>query len=313
MTDMGIPQDYSFTRYLAAKKSVDDRALNRRVWECLAGQLPKGRPSGPLRVLEIGAGIGTMVERMLERNLVGYTQYTALDALAENMTCARERLTGWGKAHGYRVSSRANRLIISNLDQKVSVYFENREAFEFARQVGSQRQWDLLVAHAFLDLVDLSSGLHPLFRLLRDGGSFYFSANFDGMTAFEPPFEPDLERQILALYHRSMDLRRVDGRPSGDSHTGRRLFQQIPLAGGEILEAGSSDWVVYPRRNGYPEDEAYFLHFILHTIYKELYGHPQLDPERLAAWAAERHAQVEKGQLVYLAHQLDFTGRFPKG
>jgi hypothetical protein len=56
MTDMSIPQDYSFPRYLAAKKSVDDQALNRRVWKCLAGQLPKGNPSKPLRVLEIGAG-----------------------------------------------------------------------------------------------------------------------------------------------------------------------------------------------------------------------------------------------------------------
>lgn len=313
MPDMSIPQEYSFTRYLAAKKSVDDRSLNRRVWECLAGQLPKAKSSKPLQVLEIGAGIGTMVERMLERKLLSYTQYTALDALAENMTCARERLTGWGKAHGYPVSSRASRLVISNLDQKISITFENREVFEFALEVGGQRQWDLLVAHAFLDLVDLPTGLPTLFRLLKDGGLFYFSANYDGMTAFEPPFEPDLERQILTLYHRSMDLRRVNGNPSGHSQTGRRLFQEIAAAGGEILEAGSSDWVVYPRQNGYPEDEAYFLHFILHTIYKELYGHPQLDPEGFEAWAAKRHAQVEEGRLVYIAHQLDFTGRFPKG
>jgi hypothetical protein len=244
---------------------------------------------------------------------LSYAQYTALDALAENMTCARERLTGWGKAHGYRVSSNASGMSFNSQDQEIYITYENQETFEFARRVGGLRQWDLLLAHAFLDLVDLPSGLPPLFRLLRNGGLFYFSANFDGMTTFEPPIDPDLERQILALYHRSMDLRRINNRPSGDSRTGRHLFQQIPLAGGEILEAGSSDWVVYPRQNGYSEDEAYFLHFILHTIYKELYGHPQLDPEGLEAWAAKRHAQVEKGQLVYISHQLDFTGRFPKG
>ena len=33
---MAIPTTYQFTRYLAAKKSVDDRALNRHVWHSLA-------------------------------------------------------------------------------------------------------------------------------------------------------------------------------------------------------------------------------------------------------------------------------------
>ncbi len=60
------PDDYSFTRYLAAKKSVDDRALNEHTWQALAGALPhKG-----VQVLEIGAGIGTMVERIVKRRLV---------------------------------------------------------------------------------------------------------------------------------------------------------------------------------------------------------------------------------------------------
>ncbi|MGQ0601957.1 MAG: hypothetical protein ACT4QE_09710, partial [Anaerolineales bacterium] len=54
---------YSFERYLTAKKTVDDRALNAHVWETLARALP----AGPVRVLEVGCGIGAMVERVLER------------------------------------------------------------------------------------------------------------------------------------------------------------------------------------------------------------------------------------------------------
>jgi hypothetical protein len=30
---------------------------------------------------------------------------------------------------------------------------------------------------------------------------------------------------------------------------------------------------------------------------------------RLAEWIARRHAQVEEGSLIYIAHQLDFVGR----
>src|SRR5712691_8440602 len=34
-------------------------------------------------------------------------------------------------------------------------------------------------------------------------------------------------------------------------------------------------------------------------------AHPDLDAERFTAWIAQRHAQVEQGTLVYIAHQLD--------
>jgi hypothetical protein len=40
-----------------------------------------------------------------------------------------------------------------------------------------------------------------------------------------------------------------------------------------------------------------------------LTGHPHLDAERLGAWVAQRHAQIEQGALVYIAHQLDVLGR----
>ncbi len=39
----GIPQEYSFRRYLAAKQSLDDRSLNRHVREALAGSLLERR------------------------------------------------------------------------------------------------------------------------------------------------------------------------------------------------------------------------------------------------------------------------------
>ncbi len=68
---MTPPEEYSFIRYLAAKKSVDDRALNRHVWETLKSSLAAQVAETPVRILEIGAGIGTMVERLLDwkRNL----------------------------------------------------------------------------------------------------------------------------------------------------------------------------------------------------------------------------------------------------
>jgi hypothetical protein len=108
-----------------------------------------------------------------------------------------------------------------------------------------------------------------------------------------------------------MDQRVIAGQPSGDSRTGRHLFQQLRTAGIELLEAGSSDWVVFAGPNGYRGDEAYFLHHIIHTIDLALRDHAQLEARRFSTWIAQRHAQVEQGSLVFIAHQLDFLARVP--
>ena len=106
-----------------------------------------------------------------------------------------------------------------------------------------------------------------------------------------------------------VDERITDGQPSGDSRSGRHLFHQLRQAGGEILAAGSSDWVVFAGDDGYPADEAYFLQFIVHTMQQALAGHPELDAARFADWIRQRQKQIENGDLVYIAHQIDFFGR----
>lgn len=300
---------YSFPRYLASKKSVDDRALNRHVWQTLSAELALRPANTPLRVLEIGAGIGTMVERTLEWGLLKQANYTALDAQHENITQAINRLSHWASQAGYQVKQSSSGLRIQRLEQDITVHFEAIDLFDFIAREDFQTNWEVVIAHAFLDLLDLPSALPQILRLCTPGGLFYFSLNFDGLTVLEPVIDPVFDAQVLALYHRSMDERRIAGKPSGDSRAGRRLFDQITVSGGDILDAGSSDWVVFPMQGAYLAEEAYFLHFIIHTIHQELVHHPELDADRLADWATARHAQIDRGELVYIAHQLDFVGR----
>ena len=54
--------EYSFSHYLLSKQSVDDRALNQHVYQHLQASLPQG----PLRIIEVGAGIGSMLIRLLK-------------------------------------------------------------------------------------------------------------------------------------------------------------------------------------------------------------------------------------------------------
>jgi len=283
-----IPSDYSFPHYLAAKKSVDDRALNDQIWQMLEQLLPKTS----LQVLEIGAGIGTMVERIIERQLFdSEVTYTAIDAAAANINEAHRRL--------------------HTPPDYFTLQLEALDLFDFAAREQGQHAWDLLIAHAFLDLVDVVQTMPILFSMLKPGGIFYFTLNFDGSTIFQPVIDPDIDHKIIDLYHDTMDQRLIHGRPSGDSRTGRHMFNRIQAAGGDLLAAGSSDWVVFAGKDGYAAGEAYFLHFIIHTIHQALQGHPDLDSSFFEAWITQRHAQIKAGTLVYIAHQLDFLGRLP--
>lgn len=280
---------HSFSRYLTAKRTVDDRALNRQVWHTLRENLPR---RNRLRVLEIGGGIGTMVERIADWGLTeSAIEYTLLDVDTENIATAKRRLSRAALPDNFQVTFAAADML---------AFAENRLAGE---------RWDVLIAHAVLDLVDVRRAMPPLLSLLEPDGAFYFTLNFDGVTIFEPEIDAAFESLLMERYHRTMDERLIAGNPAGESRMGRRLLSLLPQLGGEILAAGSSDWVVFPGKNGYPADEAYFLHFIIETVRGALKNDAAVNSEKLSAWAAARHAQIDAGTLIYIAHQLDIVGK----
>lgn len=302
----------STVRYLAAKKSVDDRSLNHHVWRSLLSALPPNSPAVPLRVLEVGAGIGTMVERLQSWGLLTNAEYTAVDADPGNVAEMRRRLPRWMVGQGFRVERTAEgRFECRRSGESVTVITRAADLFDFAADCQGHGQWDLLIAQALLDVIDAPTALRSLLPLLRPGGLLYLTITFDGATIFQPEIDQVLDARIETLYHRTMDERVTNGRPSGDSRAGRHLFGHLRATGIEVLAAGSSDWVVFAGPNGYSADEAYLLHFIVDTIASALAGHPELDPIQFADWISLRHSQIEDSTLVYIAHQLDVLGRKP--
>ena len=299
---------YDFRRYLSSKRSIEARGLNHDVWMQMSEMV--NQLEGQVRVIELGAGIGSMALRFLESGLFHEASYTLVEKEAVYLDEARGSLKSAAKKMGYQINdSQKGKLDLIGEKAKVSFHFAASDVnvyFEDQTQRGSV---DLLVAHAFLDLLNLDRALAKMFGALRSGGLFYFPINFDGLTSFEPQIDESFEAELLALYHRTMDERMVDGLSSGDSRTGRHLFSAVEAAGGSVIAAGSSDWVVFPQRGRYIEDEAYFLYYILHTIESALSGHPELDAARLKKWLSARREQVEKAELSFIAHQLDIFGR----
>jgi SAM-dependent methyltransferase len=296
------PTAAGFARYLAAKTTVDDRALNRHV----LAQLRRLMPAGVPRVLEVGAGLGTMVARLMDWGAVGAGEYILLDADRPLLECSRRWLCDWAAARGLRSEPLPDGLRMGDLRVRL-VHAELGSYLEAAH--GAQA--DVLIASAVLDLVDVPAVLPGLLRLLVPGGAYWFTINYDGESIFAPAHPHD--DQIMAAYHRDMDERVRHGRPAGESRTGRRLFHHLRAAGAPALAAGSSDWVVSAGPEGtYPGDEAYFLRSILSTIQNALRDRrDRVEPADLAGWLAARGRQLATGELVYIAHQLDFAGRAP--
>jgi hypothetical protein len=289
---------YSFPHYLHSKQTVDDRALNKDVFAALKANLPPA----PFSVIEIGAGIGTMLTRLIEWGLLTNADYLALDEMDENIAYASEWIPKWAESAGMRAERIAeNRIWLRDQVRDIRITFERADVFDFIQT--NPPKSDLLIAHAVLDLFPLPEGLPKLFSLTKSLA--WLTINFDGLTTFEPTIDAALDELIERLYHESMDTRPT----GGDSRTGRHLFSHLHSVGADILAAGASDWVVHSINGKYPADEEYFLHFILHFFEESITGNKELNANAFADWLSKRRTQIERGELVYIAHQMDFLAK----
>jgi hypothetical protein len=303
---------FTFQRYLAAKRTVDDRALNQHVWHALHRALADGIPT-PLTILEIGGGIGTMPQRLFTEDRLPDSVYHLVDERLDNIDYAAAYLIAAGAstldapAHLHPAPT-ASLQLTTPAGRRHQVHLYAADYADFIATAPIIPSVNLLIAHAFLDLLDIQSAVPALARPMQPRTLFYFTINFDGVTLFQPDIDFAFDTRVETLYHRTMDERVTNGKLSGDSRAGRRLFHLLNKTGIQVLDAGSSDWVVLPQAGHYPDDEAYFLHFIVHTVESALAGHPELDAQTFHRWIAQRHRQITDGTLFYIAHQLDYLG-----
>ena len=291
-------------RYLAAKKMIDDRACSGYVWDILqrvfaettAGELP--------RILEVGAGIGTMVERIVERGLLpAGGHYLATDQSAASLQAVPNTLTRWSPS---RSSSwhwpREGQGVLTEGDRELTLTLEQVSIEELALRAKPSAPFHLLIAHAILDLVDFSTLLPKLSVQLTSPGLLLLTCNFDGETLFFPNYPGGDEEEILRRYHASMEAR-----VNGASHCGRRLLAFLLKEGYEVLAAGASDWIIHPHGLGYAAEDAFFLHTLVETVTQELASNAP--PQGLRAWSNIRHQQIEAGELTCMARHLDLLAR----
>ena len=295
---MPIPDQYSAVRYLTSKATVDDDALNEAVLDRLTDHFAEtGRPF--LRVIELGAGVGSTYLRLLNSHLTGIGHYTMVDLDTESLAEA-QRVADENRGH-----AKPGAFTVDTVVEEAIGYLR--------RQANAGNRADLVIAQALVDLLNVPTFLEAAFDVLEPGGYLYLPITFDGTTIFGPPIDTSLDRQIIAAYHATMDARRTpDGLLTGGSGAGQALLRALPEAGLELAEEGPSDWEVVPHGGTYPHDVAYFLHHIINFVWESLRDGTVIPTDTLREWIAARHAQIERGQLVYIAFQIDVLARKPE-
>lgn len=289
--------DHSFQQYLLSKQTVDDRALNKDVIDALRVNLPPE----PITMIEVGAGIGTMLKRLVEWEILCSGEYVLVDGMQENIIYAREWIPQWAQAFGLSVEWIGQDLRLFGSGHDLKIRLECADAFDFIHK--NTRPADLLIAHAFLDLLPMPESLEKLLKLTN--GLAWLTINFDGVSTLLPEIDHAYDEKIESLYHSTMDTR-LSG---GDSRIGRRLFEYLRNMEARILAAGASDWVVHANDGKYPAAEKDFLRFVLGFFADSLQGYDELQGPAFKKWLARRHEQIECGELVYIAHQMDFLIR----
>ena len=293
----------SFQRYLRAKRTVDDRALDRRV----VGRLREAvrdraaATTEPFRVVDAGAGIGTMLTRAVEWDLLpdGNIEYVAVDIDGENIDAIRSHVEQWANGRE-TIRLGSDPFSIETAQQSITVRTVVDDVVTHAGKMDPTA--DLLVGVALLDLVEFEE-LGTLLGCLASGGLCYFPITFDGATRFRPRHPAD--DLIESRYHDHMDQK-----PGGNSQAGGDVLTAVQrMERATLLDAGGSDWIVRPIDGEYPSDEAYFLRHIVDSVESAVGELAGEDLPELNDWLDQRRAQIDDGELLYLTHQLDVLGR----
>ncbi|MEF8840391.1 MAG: SAM-dependent methyltransferase [Haloarculaceae archaeon] len=289
--------DHARRRYLTAKRSVDDRARDRRVTE----RLRRSLPDGP-HVVEAGCGAGLAVPALYEWGLTP-ASYRGVDTDPGIVAFAHYLVPRVLRRHGYDAVETTGGCRVDGTD----VAFEVGDALQrlpesapdgsVSGRSGAVGVADLLLAQSFLDLVPLGAALDAVQRALSPDGLAYAPITFDGETVFLP--EHPADGRVVEAFHRD-----IDSTAGRDSRAGRHLLERLRERDADLLAVGASDWVVRPVDGRYPVDERYFLACILGFVADAV-----ADVRGSEAWIETRRRQLDAGELTYVAHGYDVLWR----
>jgi SAM-dependent methyltransferase len=307
-------QDYSppsFQTYLEQKRPIDERSFDPDVWREARRRL---LTTDLVRVLDVGTGTGTMARRLMaawdaDGAETATFRLTGVDLEERSLAEARARTKGLLERLGYGIALCGHGGKGRRTGRTVFYEYEQLDALSLG-SLGAR--FDLVTAHAVLDLLPLDAALQAVVAVLAPRGALYTTINYDGSTQFLPSSSnPTFERELLAWYNKTMDDRRVGGMVTGGSRCGSNMIAAAERAGLKVAVVGSSDWHVKPGSNGYLESEHGLLKSLVWMVYVEGRRSPHWECRLVDHWLAERMAQIENGVLALRVVQTDMLAVLP--
>ena len=195
-----VNETFDYVKYLDLKKSIDNKSLNKVIWDKFSNWLMARNKQGEtLNVLEIGAGIGTMIERLLESSLLQKGHYIALEPEPSFKQAAMCRFKSWASNHNCIFQINSEGLWhISNNEIDLKIEWIETDTNMIAKLFNND-SFDLLLSHAVVDLLPVPTIMPIILKKLKAQGACYFSLNFSGNTEFYPAHDND--HKISEQYH----------------------------------------------------------------------------------------------------------------
>ncbi|MPZ44024.1 MAG: methyltransferase domain-containing protein [Betaproteobacteria bacterium] len=294
----------SFADFLAAKYPLDERSVNpsvRSAWMRGLQDMPV------LDCLDVGAGTGATVRRMLEWRPSRPWCLTLLECNHDLIERARTDTLRLLTERGCRPAWRGDRLESEDGRFAASFVACGLESYR------PQSRYDAIVAHAVMDLVPLAPALERFAQWLRPDGYLYAAINYDGQTELGPPYrDAAFESELAACYNASMEARKSNDESTGGARCGERLQALLPRHGFEIACAGRSDWHLRPIDGRYPDDDQACLAVLIGLIAKEAVESGRFDAGAVARWREDRLQHLEARQLELRARNCDVLARRPR-
>ncbi len=295
-----IDETFDYPEYLAIKQAIDNKSLDQNVWRTMSAWLKRYASGDDFRILEIGAGTGSMLIRLLDADLLDNVRYFAVELEPDFARVAKNELTVWAETHDYTlIATEPYRWSLRDKEKRVEIHWVTADILEIGSLFESA-YFDMLIGHAIIDLLPVPACMPTLLDLVKSGGSYYFSLNYAGETSFSP-FHP-LDFEITRAYHLDMD-KRFPNTEWRASQTGKVLGVWLKQQGQKIVAQGDSPWRLSAKSSPAAVDNR-FIGNILDTMEKALDGLDGLED-----WLRLRRQQANSGTLLFFASNRDLFGR----
>jgi SAM-dependent methyltransferase len=277
---------YQVERWLYLKsKILDEPAYSKEIF----GQLARHKFK---RVLDCGCGAGDFTRVMIEKGVV-FEELIGFDVNTQLLEMGQKNF----EAH-------------SNIKLQVHNLYDE----EANKQL---RDFDLVTGQALLEHTNMEKAIPILKSFSKPGGYLYFPHNYMSPTMFLPIFDNAVDRTVVQNFDRfSIENQIFCDEVCGDSSTGAKLYNMFKKYGFDVIHFTTTDWLLYPKGDGYTDEEKEVLYILLDFFYdanrnERLPVSRRIHPKLLEDWRITRFRQIEDNELVYICPQTSILVRNP--